>query len=35
MVLTTYGGFIASEELKIDRSAKLYGTNHGAVEKNA
>ena len=33
MVLTTYGGFIASEELRIDRSIKLYGTNHGTVEK--
>lgn len=35
MVLTTYGGFIASEELRIDRSIKLYGTNHGTVEKMA
>ncbi|WP_245391384.1 hypothetical protein [Sulfurospirillum deleyianum] len=35
MVLTTYSGFIASEELRIDRSIKLYGTNYGTVEKTA
>ena len=29
------GVFHASEELRIDRSIKLYGTNHGTVEKMA
>ena len=37
MVLTTYGGFIASEELRIDRSISLFseGTKEGTFRKMA